>query len=86
VWRYIERNNVMCLVISLEFIGVVALVAVKDQKPIFTLYTSRYMQIEMPNLIYAFLIRSLAIVGCYNTPGGWKVTFLIPISKVILRS
>ena len=76
----------MCLVISLKFIGVVALVAVKDQKLIFALCTSRCVQIEMPNPIHAFLIRSPAIVGCYNTPGGWKVTFLIPINKVILRS
>jgi len=60
----------MCLAISLEFIGVVALVAIKDQKPIFTLYTSRYVQIEMPNPIHAFLIRNPAIISYYNTPGS----------------
>ena len=40
----------------------------------------------MPNLIYAFLIYSPAIIGCYNTPGSREVAFLIPVSKVVLRS
>ena len=30
MWRYIERNNVVLLVMELEFGRVVALVAVKD--------------------------------------------------------
>jgi len=40
----------------------------------------------MLNLIHIFLICSLVIIGYYNTLGGWKVVFLILITKVILRS
>jgi len=42
------------------------------------------MEIEVPNLIYTFLISSLAVFGCCNTLGRRKVAFLIPVGKVIL--
>jgi len=74
------------LAVSLEFFGVVAIVAVKDQQPIFALRTSCYIEIEVTNLIYAFLIYSLAIIGCCNTLVGREVILFILVSKVILPS
>jgi len=74
------------LVVGLEFFGVVAIVAVKDKQPIFALRTKCYVEIEVPNLIYAFFVGSLPVIGYYNAPGGRKVTLLIPVSEVILPS
>jgi len=51
-----------------------------------TLYTRYYVEVKMPNLIYAFLIRYLAIVGYYNTLVGREVALFILVSKVILPS
>ena len=84
--RYTECNNVVLLVVGLEFFGVVAIVAVKDEQPIFTLRTRYYVEIEVPNPIYTFLISSPPVIGYYNTPGGRKVALLIPISEVVLPS
>ena len=84
--RYIECNNVMLLIVDLEFFGVVAIVAVKDKQPIFTLRTRCYIEIEIPNPIYTFLISSLPVIGCYNALGGRKVALLIPIGEVVLPS
>jgi len=44
------------------------------------------MEIEMPNLIYTFLISNLPVISCYNTPEGWKVVLLILVGKVVLPS
>ena len=44
------------------------------------------MEIEMPNLIHAFLIGSLAIIGCCNALSSWEVVFLILVGKVISPS
>ena len=84
--RHTECDNVVLLAVGLEFLGVVAIVAVKDQQPIFAFRARYCMKIEVPNLIYTFLIRSLAIIGCCNTLGSRKVIFLILVSKVILPS
>jgi len=43
-----------------------------------------YMEIKVPNPIYAFLISSLAIISYYNTLISWKVILSILISEVIL--
>ena len=40
----------------------------------------------MPNPIYAFLIGSLAIIGCCNALSSWEVALLIPVGKVISPS
>jgi len=44
------------------------------------------VEIEVPNLIYAFFISGLAIIGYYDTLGAWKVALLILVGKVILPS
>jgi len=44
------------------------------------------MEIEMPNLIYAFLISNPAIIGYCNTLSSWEVALLILIGKVISPS
>ena len=84
--RHTECDNVVLLAVSFEFFGVVAIVAVKDQQPIFALRTSCCMEIEVTNLIHAFLICSPAIIGCCNTPVGREVALFIPVGKVILPS
>ncbi|KAK0616465.1 hypothetical protein B0T14DRAFT_588447, partial [Immersiella caudata] len=35
--------------------------------------------------IHSFLICNPAIISYYNTLGSWKVTFLIPIGKMVLN-
>jgi len=86
VWRYIECDNIILLVIGLEFFRVVVIVAVKDEQLIFALYTKCCVEIEVPNLIYAFLIGSLAIIGCCNTLGLWEVVLFILVGEMVLLS
>jgi len=86
VWRYIKCDNVILLVVGLKFFRVVAIVAVKDKQPIFTLYTRCCVEIEVLNPIYTFLISNLPVISYHNALGGWKVTLLILISKVVLPS
>jgi hypothetical protein len=62
----------------------VAIVAIKDQQPIFALCTRCCVEIEMPNPIHAFFIGSPAIIGYCNTPIGREVALLIPVGEVIL--
>ena len=47
VCRHVERNDVVLLVIELEFGRVVALIAVEDQQPIFTLCPRYYIVVEV---------------------------------------
>jgi hypothetical protein len=47
VRRYIERNDIVLLVVKLEFGRVVTLMAVEDQQPVFTLCPGCYMVIEV---------------------------------------
>jgi len=63
VRRYIECNNIILLVVGFEFFEVVVIVAVKDKQPIFALRTRYYMEIEVPNLIYTFLISNLPVIS-----------------------
>ena len=49
--RHAECNDVVLLVIELEFGRVVALVAVEDQQPIFALCPRRGMAVEVLDLI-----------------------------------
>jgi len=44
------------------------------------------VEIEVPNLIYAFLISSPPVIGYYNTLGGRKVVLLILVGEVVLLS
>jgi len=76
----------MLLAVGFEFFGVVAIVAVKDEQPIFTLRTRCCMEIEVPNPIYAFLISSPPVIGYCNTLKGRKVALLILIGEVVLPS
>ena len=84
--RHAERDNVVLLAIELEFGRVVALVAVKDQQPIFAFCTRCYMVVEVLDPIQAYRIGSLAIVGSCDTPVGWKVALGVPVGEVVLRS
>ena len=83
--KHIESDNVILLAIELEFSRVVALVAVEDQQPVFTFYTRCYIDVEVLNLIQAYYISSLAIVGNCNTPVGREVALGIPVGEVVLR-
>ena len=84
--RYTECDNVVLLVVGLEFFGVVAIVAVKDEQPIFALCTRCCMEIEVPNPIYTFLISNLPVISYCNTLGGRKVVLLILVGEVVLPS
>jgi hypothetical protein len=68
--RYIECDNAVLLAIELEFGRIVAFVAVEDQQPIFTLRPRRYIVVEVLDLIEAYYISSLAVVGSCDTPVG----------------
>jgi len=65
---------------------VVVIVAVKDEQLIFALCTRYYMEIEVLNPIYTFLISNLPVISYYNALEGWKVAFLILVGKVVLPS
>ena len=84
--RYTKCNNIILLIVGFEFFGVVAIVAVKDKQPIFTLRTKYYVEIEVPNPIHTFLISNPPVIGYCNTPGGRKVALLIPVNEVVLPS
>ena len=84
--RYTKCNNIVLLVVGFEFFGVVVIVAVKDKQPIFALRTRCYVEIEVPNPIYTFLISNLPVIGYCNTLGGRKVVLLIPVGEVVLPS
>jgi hypothetical protein len=47
--RHIERNDIVLLVMVLEFSRVVAFVAVEDQQPVFALCPGRYIVVEVLN-------------------------------------
>jgi len=42
------------------------------------------VEIEVPNLIYAFFIGSLAIIGWCNTLGLREVVLFIPVGEMVL--
>jgi len=76
----------MLLAIGLKFFRVVAIVAVKNKQPIFTLRTRYYIKIEIPNLIHTFLINNLAIINYCNTPGFREAVLFILVGEIILPS
>jgi len=82
--RYIEYNNIVLLVIELEFGRVIAFVAVEDQQPIFAFRTRYYIEVEVLDLIQANGIGRPAIIGSCDTLVGWEVVLGIPIGKVVL--
>ena len=45
--RYIERDDVILLVVELEFGRVMAFIAVEDQQLVFALRTRRYIVVEV---------------------------------------
>jgi len=82
--RHIERDNIVLLVIELEFGRVIALVAVEDQQPIFTFRTRYYIEVEVLDPIQAYYISRPAIVGSCNTLVSWEVALGILVSEVVL--
>ena len=84
--RHTESDNVVLLAMELEFSRVVALVAVKDQQPVFTFYTRCYIDVEVLDPIQAYYIGRPAVVGGCDTPVGWEVALGVPVSEVVLRS
>ena len=62
----------------------VALVAVKDQQPIFTFRTRYRIEVEVLDPIQANGIRGLAIIGSYDMPVGWEVVLGILVGEVVL--
>ena len=83
--RYTERDDVVLLVIALEFGRVVALVAVEDQQPIFTFRARCYIEVEVLDPIQAHCISRPAIIGSYDTLVGWEVALGILVGEVVLR-
>ena len=84
MWRYIERDDVVLLVIELEFGRIVAFVAIEDQQLVFAFCTRRYIEVEVFDLIQAYCISSLAIVGSCDALVGWEVVFGILVGEVVL--
>ncbi len=68
--RYAKRNNVVLLAIELEFRRVVALVAVEDQQLAFAFYAKCCIAVEVLDLIQAYCISSLAIIGSCDALGS----------------
>ena len=68
--RYIKRDDIVLLVVELEFGRVVALVAVEDQQPVFAFRTRCYIVVEVLDPIQANGIGSPAIVGSCDTLVG----------------
>ena len=82
--RYVKRDNVVLLVIELEFGRVVALIAVEDQQLVFAFRTRCYIAVEVLDLIQAYYISSLAIFSGCNTLVGQEVALSILVSEVAL--
>ena len=82
---HIERDDVVLLVIELEFGRVVAFVAVEDQQPVFALRPRRCMAIEVLDPIQAYCISSLAVVGGCDTLVGREVALGVLVGEVVLR-
>ena len=85
MWRHIECNDIILLVVELEFSPIVALVAVEDQQPVLALCPARCMVVEVLDPIQAYRIRSPAIIGSCDTPVGWEIVLGIPVGEVVLR-
>jgi hypothetical protein len=83
--RYVECDDVMLLVVALEFGRVVTLVAIEDQQPVFALCPGRRVVVEVLDPIQAYYIDGPAIFGGRDTPVGWEVAFGIPVGEVVLR-
>ena len=83
--RHTKRDDVVLLVVELEFGRVVALVAVKDQQPIFALCPGRRIVIEVLDPIQPYCISSPAIIGSCDALVGWEVVLGILVGKVVLR-
>jgi hypothetical protein len=84
--RYVERDDVVLLAIELEFGRAVALVAVKDQQPVFAFRTRCCIEVEVLDPIQSYRIGSLAIFGGCNTLVGREVALGVPVGEVVLRS
>ena len=83
--RHIERDDIMLLVVELEFGRVVALVAVEDQQPVLALCSGRRMVVEVLDPIQTYGVGSPSIVGSCDAPVGWEVALGIPVGEVVLR-
>ena len=83
--RYVECDDVVLLAIEFEFGRVVALVAVEDQQPIFALCPRRRIAVEVLDLIQAYRISSLAIVGGCDALVGREVVLGVLVGEVVLR-
>ena len=64
--RYIKSQNIIIFAMGLKSIRMMALMAVKNKKSIYTLYTRFYMLIEMFYPIYIQLIIYLTIIANSN--------------------
>ena len=82
--RHIESNDVVLLIIELEFSRVVALVAVEDQQLVFAFYTRCYIDIEMLDPIQAYYISSLAVISSCDTLVSREVALGILVGEVAL--
>ena len=83
--RHIERNDIVLLAMKLEFSRVMALVAVEDQQPVFTLRTRRCMVVEVLDPIEAYSIGCPAVVRDRDTLVGWKIALGILVGDVVVR-
>ena len=45
--RYVKRNNIILLVVELEFGRVVALIAVEDQQLVFAFHIRYYIEVKV---------------------------------------
>jgi hypothetical protein len=66
-----EGDDVVALAVELEFGGMVAFVAIKDQKPVDPPRTAGCMLIKVLDKLKASFIIGPAILSRVDTPGSW---------------
>jgi hypothetical protein len=81
--RHVKSNDIVFLIVLFKLVRVMALMTIKDQQAITTNSSSLSMLLEMPNLIYASLVCSLAIFRDNDYLVRWKSTILVLRHKVI---
>ena len=83
VGRHIKGNDVVVLAVLLEVVGMVALVAIKDEEAICARCAPSGMLVKVLNPVQALLVGCPAVIADSDTPVAWKWVVFVPVGKVV---
>ena len=81
--RHTKGGVIVSLAVFLEFLRMVALMAVKDKEAIATHSPGTSVLLEMTNPIHAFLLCCPTVVGNSDHLVAWETAILVPRREVI---